>query len=428
MMTFFGQRFFRSPLLLIAIANVIVVGIAFAVIGIDAETSSDLNVYYRPLATSLLEGRGLEYAPGAPATYQLPGYGVLLVPVYAAVRGWGISEAHGLALFTLLCTTLTSVFIAATARQLWGTRLAAFVAAALWITYPFGLWMNTQFNNEVPFLMVLYAGVWVLVVALQRGIPAYRLYLLTGILLGMATLIRATGIGMLPLAALAVVVVGVRLPLRARLIGAALILSGGLVTILPWQVWLMQNTSQFTFLAGNAGVRNLSMGMTAALASNRSDVFVTEDVEALKPELVLRRDEVRSVGDFTRVLWEEFQQQPLAMTRYFFVRIIQTWYSTSSGRYQEISLWVQLPYLLLFALALVRSWRWGGVRRRWLIVFSLFVLYFWGTSTITFSLLRYLIPGLGFWMILLPALIPHAVLSDASTAVATTTQSDAQTA
>jgi len=415
----------------------------FLAVAPPGDENTDLVSYYRPLALNLLDGRGLvvedERAllwqpPGfpdlvrpvmVPATYRTPGYSLLLVPVYAVMRILPISEVTALRAFTVTWTVLTGMIMCALACAIWRSRRAALLVGLLWITYPFALWLTEQNNTETPFLTVFYGALLLLFTTILRGGRAYRRYFAVGVLFGIAALIRPSAFGVVAAAAVAVVVLSVDQALRARLACVALVLAGNLVVLLPWQVWLFQQSGQLTLLAGNAGVHNLRLGMTSTLANSRGDLFVTDDVRALKWKLVERREEIDSTWDYARVLVDEFRAQPIAMTRWTLLRFAQSWYSTASGSYQELILLIQIPYLVLIGCATWRGWRRGADARRWTIVLWAFGLYFWVTSSATYSLLRYLIPGVGVWLLLLPALLPRITPRRASDAPGTITTKSA---
>jgi len=81
------------------------------------------------------------------------------------------------------------------ARSVWGAT-PALVAPVLWMTYPFVLWLTKQPNSEIPFLIVFYGAFGLFWSALIKpSVGTYGSSLLTGILVGAATLIRPIAVG-----------------------------------------------------------------------------------------------------------------------------------------------------------------------------------------------------------------------------------------
>jgi hypothetical protein len=58
------------------------------------------------------------------------------------------------------------------------------------MSYPFLLWLTIQPYSEIPFLVVFYASVCLLWLALLRRTRRWLVYFLLGCLLGIAMLIR----------------------------------------------------------------------------------------------------------------------------------------------------------------------------------------------------------------------------------------------
>src|SRR5262245_57554036 len=109
--------------------------------------NSDFSIHYDPLARSVASGQGLVARDGRFATYYPPGYPLALAAVYRLAALSGVSESFLLSIFTLLCAGAgaTAIYLLAAAVN---TPRAALIAAVIWITYPFGLWLAKQPNSE----------------------------------------------------------------------------------------------------------------------------------------------------------------------------------------------------------------------------------------------------------------------------------------
>ncbi len=73
----------------------------------------------------------------------------------------GIPEHWWLQGFTLLAMGLTCVFLYSLVLMVMGER-TALLAATLWMTYPFNLWLTKQPNSEIAFLPILHSALFLL--------------------------------------------------------------------------------------------------------------------------------------------------------------------------------------------------------------------------------------------------------------------------
>lgn len=390
----------------VTLCSLVVVLVFWRIIpsGAQVNEGSDYLYFYEPVAKNLAAGKGLVTNAGAPAIHYPPGYPLLLAATFKLAAWLSVSpEATNLGL-TLLCHALAAVFIFLLARKLW-SNWAASIGALAWISYPPILWLTKQPNSEIPFMAVFYASVFVLWSAFWRR-ASWQFYFLAGLLGGIASLIRPIGLGAMVMMALGLLIATREQSLRLRLALTGLLLLGNFVAIFPWQVWVYARTGRVVLLAGNL-VPSIRDGLRFAvnLKSYRQAVIVPEDVRAMMQRIDGRFSEMNSLPGIAAVVSEEARPQPLALVKLLLIKLARSWYATDSGRREGLILLFQIVYLGLTLLGGWFAWRAGGQSRELIFGICLTLLYFWGMTVLTLSILRYLTPIIGLSFVLLPGLL-----------------------
>ncbi len=185
-------------------------------------------------AASIAQGHGYPQsnrAPvGGPTAFRPPGYPVVLAAVYAIAGRPAPAVGR---LVGALLGTLTVALIGLIARRLWGRRVGV-VALGIAAVAPPLVILSTALVSEALFVPVVLAAV---ASALEgrRAERRYRWAIMTGVLVGVASLTRTNGLLLLLPFALAFA------PKHAlrRLIGwtpAVVVVAAACVTIAPWVV------------------------------------------------------------------------------------------------------------------------------------------------------------------------------------------------
>ena len=392
---------------MVFLAAVVVTSLFWAVLpaSMRVNTSNDYFVYYEPVARNVLEGRGLITAGGDPAILQPPGYSFFLVGVFGIARLTHLPEGLIHALFILVCTGLSAVFIYLIARSIW-RPLVALGAPLLWMTYPLALWLTKQPYTEVPFMTVFYGAVCLYSYARVRQSQSLWWYLGVGGLIGCAMLIRPIAIGLGIVLAGWLVLSRTDVKTKGRLALAGMLLLGNLVVIFPWQLWVNQKTDKVVLLSA-VGTNSIKLGLTFAVKLDgfRRPVAVPEDVEALMRDLLARYDEMQTMGEVVTAVREEAQGRPWALVKIFGMKMVRSWYATDSGERDSAVGVIQTFYLALLLLSTIVAWRRGGNTKALAVLLWILVAYFWILTVITaIAIVRYLTPVIGLLFVLTPVL------------------------
>jgi 4-amino-4-deoxy-L-arabinose transferase-like glycosyltransferase len=368
--------------------------------------STDYLTQYEPVARAIIAGRGIVSADGRIATRYPPGFSVLLAGLFSLGDELRVTDEAMLAAFQLLCASLSVVLVYALARLIWSPGLALLPAAA-WMTYPFFLWLTKQPNSELPFITVLYAGLYLFWRAALRGTGgprAWALYLAAGLLTGAAMLIRPAAIGLSLIMALIILLFATRqLRWRARLGYGGLIILGSAVIVLPWEAAVYARSGQIIPLS-TGGALSIQDGLTFLVAGEdyRREVDVPEDVAALMLNIHYRVKETRTMSGVASVIRDEAGRAPVAFAKLMIIKTARSWYGIDSRILETPTMLLQAVYLALILWGSVYVWRQGGALRRMIAGNWLIVLYFWAMTLLVVPLLRYMAPIMGLLMIALP--------------------------
>ncbi|MFN0109772.1 MAG: glycosyltransferase [Blastocatellia bacterium] len=368
--------------------------------GPQANENSDYLNYYEPVALNLAAGKGLVTNGGQPGTHYPPGYPMLLAAAFKLANWFSLSIETANLGMTLVSHALAAVFLFLLAQKLWGNG-GGLIAALAWISYPPILWLSKQPSSEIPFMAVFYGSVYLLWSAYWRGASRFW-FALAGLLGGIAALIRPIGLGAMVIMSLGLLLATGKQQLRLKLTLVALLLFGNLLAIFPWQVWVYSRTGKVVLLSGNL-VPSIRDGLRFAvnLKKYRQAVAVPEDVRAMMQRIDARYDEMTSLDSLVKVVREEARPQPMALVKLVFIKAARSWYATDSGRREGLILLFQFVYLSLIVWGGWRAWKAGGQSRALVFGIALTLLYFWGMTMLTLSILRYLTPIIGLAFVFL---------------------------
>ncbi|MBS1790730.1 MAG: glycosyltransferase [Acidobacteria bacterium] len=402
--------------LLVAFCSMAALLVFWRIVPSDSQTNenSDYLNFYEPVAQNLLAGKGLVTNSGQPATHYPPAYPLLLVAAFKLASWFSLSTATANLALTLVSHLLAAVFIFLLARKLW-SNLGAFIAALAWISYPPILWLTKQPNSEIPFMAVFYGSVWLLWAACWRR-ASWHYFVLAGMLGGIAALLRPIGLGAMVMMSLGLVLATRGKEFRLRLMMVAFLLIGNLLAIFPWQVWVYARTGNVVLLSGNL-VPSIRDGLRFAvnLKRYRQAVPVPDDVRAMMQRIDARFDEMDSLANVAKVVRDEASPQPMALVKLLLIKAARSWYATDSGRREGLILLFQIVYLVLVAIGGWRAWKSGGQARELFFGLALTLLYFWGMTVLTLSILRYMTPVIGLAFTLLGALAPSTARQEKNT-------------
>lgn len=367
--------------------------------------NSDYRGSYEPMARNILAGRGPIYVHGTAIIRYPPGYPFILAGIFRLSRLLNVSEGYVLSLFILICIGLASVFVFFIAQSVWGT-FPALISPLVWASYPFVLWLTKEPTSEVPFIVFLYGGFCLFWYGLRRKRHAWLIYLLFGILVGFASLIRLIAIGIGLVMGIILILVGRNMRLGLRLFLAGAILLGNLAAVFPWAALIYSSTGRIMPQLSMYGVSSIRDGLECAVTTKswRKGFKLPQDVAALMKDVRLHHDELESFGNTVSFIKERLRRQPLTVAKLFLIKLARSWYGTNSNRFEIQIMLIQIPYLILILWSTIVACKQGGTAKQLAISIWLTVAYFWGMTISVLSILRYMTPAIGLLFILFPVL------------------------
>ncbi len=378
------------PLLLLFI-----VSLSIRILGIYLETffgfGGHVTWRYTDIARNIVSGIGFSDAPGVANTFEPPVYPYLLSTLFALFgENLTVVKLSQAVLDSL--TTCTLFFITRTALSV----NAAYLAAIFYAFYPIAVYSVADVAPETTFSLLLSFALLTLVLALRTGHMRY--YLVSGLLLGCATLTRTTTLYFVPFLALFLLVMRAGRKPVIRLV--LVTLSAFLLTIAPWTVRNYVVSKRFIPVA--------VMGYGEVFLQGSSDEFLTihdkqqnfpsyfEKLRAKNLAPPVRPTPKEWNNYAIRAGWERYKEKwedggILSLVKFFAYKFARLWYSTESGANHSMILLVNLPILLLAMMGLVVAIRLrippGAQWPMWAVV-----LFFIAVHTVTLPLQRYMAP------------------------------------
>jgi 4-amino-4-deoxy-L-arabinose transferase-like glycosyltransferase len=365
--------------------------------------STDYFRYYEPIARSITRGEGITQN-GEFAYINPPGYPFILASIFELAQMLNVNEETMNAGFILLCAGMSAVFIFLLAERIWGVA-GGWISAMFFVTYPFFLWLTKQPSTEIPFILFFYAALY----AFWRGIESTqytkRIFFLTGVVAGSAMLIRAAAFG------IGIIMAFLIFPLKKntlpaqKAVLALMLISGNLLTILPWETWVYAKTGK-VILVGNTGAYAIRDGLTfGAISKNyRAQFNLPEDVLSLQREFASEGDQLLSMELLAKSILRHVEDNPAAMIKLAFIKAARSWYGTDSGRNEAPIAYIQMGYAAIVLSSTYCLWRKRNAPGLLLFVYA-FAFYFWGMTVLALSILRYITPIAGLPALLVPSIL-----------------------
>ncbi|MCB1004912.1 MAG: glycosyltransferase family 39 protein [Acidimicrobiales bacterium] len=346
--------------------------------------ATDYDEWYRPIAEAIRAGDGLSL-DGQPAVRYPPGYPALL----AALSTLPLAEGATNAIVNAVSLGAVASLLFLVVRRLADRRTAAVCGLAV-TTYPLFLVLAAAPGPDLPFMALVVAAVLALLHALEG-----RLWwaVACGALVGGAGLLRPAAAG------LGLVLAGLGIVWRRDRRGlalAAVLLVTSIAVVLPWEVWVYQQTEQVVVL-GTVGPPTVASGLTIVGRDEADgrEFPVPEAVDELGRRALARKADLQDTRGLVRFLGDELQRNVDGVVMLVVVKGVRSWFGTDSMRHEGVVALIQLPYLALAVVGL-----WSGRHRRLLGLSLTMAAYFWLTTIVAVSIVRYLLPGMAFVLVL----------------------------
>ena len=278
----------------------------------------------------------------------------------------------------------------------------------------------------MPYFVASFSTVYVFLLSYRQNTRKYWVYgVIVGVLSAVAMMIKPVGIGVPIIVILIVMILHRERFWRERLKFSIAIVSGVFALVLPWSAFVYTNSGKIIFLTDNTVVVNsLVNGVTFATRGEeyrkqltlqpRAGQFMrsieTELASAIESRVRKQTatstqvQEKLNVGDVVDVVAKVTLDDPLGALYLLGTKVARSWYGTDSHKLEDYAIGIQLVYISIFALSLIGIIKKSLVHKEILFIVLALNVYYWSMSVLFEPLVRYLIPGFGLLLILLPGL------------------------
>jgi len=296
------------------------IGLRALAILLDVTPSSDAAWYFSR-ADMLANGLGYQGDHGEPTAYWPPGWPLALS---VAFRAFGTSTVV-VGLVNLACSALAAWLTLDLGRKLFASELAGRTALLLLAVYPNSILYVPLALTEVFYTTLLLAACWLLIA--RKG--AWRL-VLAGLVFGVATLVKAQTLVMVPLICLIGLLrddeIWARIPgIIAR--AAFLIAVAGLV-VAPWTIRNHRELGAWVAVSTNGGITLLTGNNDSARGG-----FTPEDpaVKALDARKDL--NELQYDAEAKRLGVEWVKAHPAQFVKLMPMKLLRLWGPDGEGQW-----------------------------------------------------------------------------------------------
>lgn len=353
---------------------------------------TDYLKHYKPYAESILEN-GSFPVRGHLGAISAPGYPGFLAIIFSIARFLNIDEFSLIIIFNVLIAAGSSVLLFLIVSRIWTKRIALLTSLA-WMTYPFGLWFLKNPHTEIPFIFFLYGAILTFLISMERRSLPY--ILLTGILLGIASLIRPIAL-LFPI----VLLFGIFFMMKEsawklRFLFAGVLLVAYVLTLLPWELHVFSETGGISLVA-DTNTSNVQQGLIFAAREGRAPISVPDSVWKLMQEI--KAQDLDTISKIIHFSVGELSQRPVPFLELLSLKAARAWYATDRGWYEGQILLLQLLYLIPAALGFLYTMRRYKEKAYWLFLPLTIIGFFWLMDFAVLPLARYMVPAMGFVMI-----------------------------
>jgi hypothetical protein len=350
----------------------------------------DFTKYYEPVAQTLAAGGGF-VIDSKPALLYPPGIPLMYAATFRIADALHIARSTGLKILEALLSAFSGVLVCLLALLILSWKVA-FLASAIWSTYPFHLWLSKQPDSTSAVSLLLLLGVFLFLKWSVNGHRSLEYGSLAGIVIGISALIKPITI------ALPVIIVGlawiciVPCQTRHRALFSLSVAIAYLLLISPWELWAHSMSGKWIPLGTNAP-NVLIDGITLGAVRGLNPGWIPPRAHAITQDAVGHYSELKSTGSIISFLSVKVRKEPTGIAELVLTKAVRSWYGSESRTFE---IWVLAVQALYLSFALLGAWVMSAgdrQQRNFLLIATAITLYFWAMTTfVGLPLLRYLVP------------------------------------
>ena len=279
--------------------------------------TSDADFYYAR-AVSLADGLGYLSNTGQPTAFWPPGWSIALS---VAFRAFGSSVAV-VGLFNLACAALSGWLVLDLGRRLFGSELAARAGLLLLALYPNNAAYVPLALTEVFYTTLLLGASWLLIGRSGSSGPGWLRLAAAGVVMGMATLVKAQTLVVVPL----VLGIGVLQAPRfwqaipGAALRATLVIAVAALVIAPWTLRNHRELGAWVAVSTNGGITLLTGNNDSAKGS-----FTPDDSAILALNARIELSELEYDAEAKRLGFEWIKANPGRFAALMPLKFLRLW-------------------------------------------------------------------------------------------------------
>jgi len=374
---------------------------------------------YDQLAENLASGNGYRFYPDTARTLMRePGYPVFLAGI---MRLFGNNFA-AVKLANMLLALVTAWLMVRLTSLVSTDRMLVVIAPLLFLFHPATLIAESRGSVEILFTCMMVLFFWALYTSLGRG--NWKLYVATGGALGLAVLVRSTPM-LFPFFLLAYLLLAERkrIPAWAICRNVAIVVITMLAVLSPW---IIRNYVVSRRFVPTASVLGISAHAGEYICAHRSEnkpwYLLDRDAAQERSRLALQLgysfkdgyyyqsffstdDELKFSGYLAHRVFNDYERNPLLCAKCIGLNVFNFWFTGKTRVSTAMNVAVQLPYLVLAVIGIVRCTKRGQFALIGPMV--LFILYVMAIHVPILAQARYSVPLIPLLSILAAmALVP----------------------
>ena len=280
----------------------------------------------------------------------------------------------------------------------------------LYLSIPFNIYSSSMPLSETPF------GVFVLlsIYYLLKGFLNFnksKYFLLSGVTLGLALLIRPIGI-LLPIVYLLIIFYFFFREYKRKAVYRMLFFAFAVfLTILPWSIYNYIKTDKIILLSSN-GVGSIKDGHKLYHKNYREKHEVSEHVKFIVDDFYKKRETLNTLPDIIDFLKDKFKEDKWAVINFYLYKAKRVWFGLDSQniKKERVIKIFSFLYIVLFMIAMYKVFKKNN--REQIILLSIIILVtftFWGMAILVVPLLRYVLLSYGLFTLLIPIILEKSI-------------------
>jgi 4-amino-4-deoxy-L-arabinose transferase-like glycosyltransferase len=273
----------------------------------------------------------------------------------------------------------------------------------LYLSIPFNIYSSSMPLSEIPFAVFILLSIYYLL----KGFLYFKnlkYFVLSGIALGLALLVRPIGI-LLPIVYSLIIFSSLFREYKKIIIYRIFFfLLSVFLTILPWSTYNYIKTDKIILLSSN-GVASIKDGLKLYHKDYREKQKVSDDVKFVVDDFYKKRKSMNTLPDIVEFLKDKFKEDKWAVLNFYIYKAKRVWFGldSQSVKKERIIKIIGFLYIILFMIASYKIFKRKIRSELILLSVILFItLTFWGMAILVVPLLRYVLLSYGLFTLLIP--------------------------